>query len=544
VSGPVALLALLVAGVPQAHPTERCAECHPQAARAWEGSGHAASWSSPLFQAGLAVERRQFCVDCHAPAGAEARAGGIGCDSCHAAGATRAALRAPDFCRRCHEFATPEWSGGQMRITELPMQSTFTEWEAYRRAGGAGTCQSCHMPGGDHAMAGAHDVELVRRSIDVAAAPSADGRAVTFALSSAGVGHRFPTGDLFRHLTLEVRDGGPGDGDGGWRSVARVGRSFETRMDGATLAAHKVEIANTTLVPGEPRLVTVDMGDGRGAPLAWRLRYHYGSERDELQARASYDLLVVTLREGEVAAGKPAAPALVDVKEVAPDVAVDIRYASADNFLGRPARGYGAARCLLTPAAAAALGRVQREVAAFGLGLLVYDCYRPQRAVDDFVAWSRQFDVQGDPGHRPAVPKAQLLARGYIAARSSHSRGSTVDVTLVPLGARRPAPDPAILLTDPRNPSSLRRPDCRRIEGPLAPDGSLNMGTTFDCFDERSHAEDAFAPPEARRNRLLLRLAMEKQGFVPYAKEWWHFTLGSEPYPDTTFDLEITRAGP
>jgi D-alanyl-D-alanine dipeptidase len=528
VSGAVLLAALLVAGVPQAHPTERCAECHPQAARAWQGSGHAASWSSPLFQAGLAVERRRFCVDCHAPTGVAARADGIGCASCHAAGATRAALRAPDFCRRCHEFATPEWSGGQMRMTDLPMQSTFTEWEAYRRAGGAGTCQSCHMPGGDHAMHGAHDVELLRRAIDVAVdvAPSADGRAVTFALTSTGVGHRFPTGDLFRHLTLEVREAG---GEGAWRTVDRVGRSFETRMDSVTFAAHKIETANTTLVPGEPRLVTVDAG---GAPLAWRLRYHYGSERDELQARASYDLLVVTLREGEVAAAKPAAPALVDIAEVAPDVAVDIRYAGADNFLGRPARGYGAARCLLTPPAAAALGRVQRDVASFGLGLLVYDCYRPQRAVDDFVAWSRKPDLRGDPAHRPAVPKAELFARGYIAARSSHSRGSTVDLTLVQLGAPRRAAARAAV------------GDCRKVDGPLAPDGSLNMGTTFDCFDERSHAEDAAASAEARRNRLLLRLAMEKQGFVPYAKEWWHFTLGSEPYPEAAFDQEITPARP
>jgi D-alanyl-D-alanine dipeptidase len=533
VSGAVALAALLVAGVPQGHPTERCAECHPQAARAWEGSGHAASWSSPLFQAGLAVERRQFCVDCHAPAGAAARADGIGCASCHAAGATRAALRAPGFCRRCHEFATPEWSDGQMRLTDLPMQSTFTEWEAYRRAGGAGTCQSCHMPDGDHAMHGAHDLELLRRSIAVAVAPSADGRAVTFALSSAGVGHRFPTGDLFRSLTLEVRDVGQGDDDGAWRTVDRVGRSFETRMDGVTLAAHKIETANTTLVPGEPRLVTVDVADARATPLAWRLRYHYGSERDERYARASYDLLVVTLREGEVRAGKPATPALVDLAEAAPDVATDIRYAGADNFLGRPARGYGAARCLLTPPAAAALARVQRDVAAFGLGLLVYDCYRPQLAVDDFVAWSYAPDrPAGDPAHRPAVPKAELFARGYIAARSSHSRGSTVDLTLVPLGARRPASAR----------TTVR--DCRKLDGPLAPDGSLNMGTTFDCFDERSHAADAAASPEARRNRLLLRLAMEKQGFIPYAKEWWHFTLGSEPYPDSTFDVEITPAQP
>jgi D-alanyl-D-alanine dipeptidase len=220
---------------------------------------------------------------------------------------------------------------------------------------------------------------------------------------------------------------------------------------------------------------------------------------------------------------------IVDLVDVAPDVALDIRYAGNDNFLGRPARGYRAARCLLTKRAARALADAQRDVAAFGLGLMVYDCYRPQRAVDDFVSWSREASTSPtDPRHHPVVPKRELFPRGYIATQSGHCRGSTVDLTLIPAGPRR------------RAPGAVR--DCRSIEGPLAPDGSLNMGTTFDCFDERSHPADDKTPAEARRNRLLLRAVMEKHGFVPYAQEWWHFTLGGEPFPKAAFDFEIQPA--
>ena len=130
------------------------------------------------------------------------------------------------------------------------------------------------------------------------------------------------------------------------------------------------------------------------------------------------------------------------------------------------------------------------------------------------------------------MPRSELFRRGYIAASSGHSRGSTVDLTLVAAAPPRTAPpQPA-----PR--------DCRLIdgEGAQAPDGSLDMGTTFDCFDERSQVADAGVPAAARRNRLLLKMAMEKRGFVGYAQEWWHFTLAGEPFPKTAFDFEIRPA--
>jgi D-alanyl-D-alanine dipeptidase len=230
-------------------------------------------------------------------------------------------------------------------------------------------------------------------------------------------------------------------------------------------------------------------------------------------------------------AGDGDAPAgFVDVGTLAPPIAVSMQYAGARNFVGRPVRGYRAPRCLLAAPAAEALGRVARDLAGQKLALLVYDCYRPRRAVADFVAWGRDLgDTTTQSTHYPAVPKAELFKRGYIAHHSGHSRGSTVDLTLIPLAAAESRKAPAPATTG----------DCRTIGGPAAPDGSLDMGTMFDCFDERSRTDSPDISPTARRNRALLRAAMERQGFVNYPKEWWHFTLANEPYPSTSFDFEI-----
>jgi D-alanyl-D-alanine dipeptidase len=209
-----------------------------------------------------------------------------------------------------------------------------------------------------------------------------------------------------------------------------------------------------------------------------------------------------------------------------------MRYAGTNNFMGRPARGYGAARCLLTRQAATALAAVNADLAADGLGLKVYDCYRPAQAVADFVAWTR---APGAPQHdlafNPAVPRSELLARGYIAERSGHSRGSTVDLTLVRLRAGG---------ATAASSASGQGADCRTAaDGSTAPDGSVGMGTTFDCFDARAAFAAPGLPPAARDGRARLRRAMERRGFVPYAAEWWHFTLAPEPFPNRAFDWEI-----
>lgn len=205
------------------------------------------------------------------------------------------------------------------------------------------------------------------------------------------------------------------------------------------------------------------------------------------------------------ATGGPGEPVLVDATAFAPTLALDLRYASANNFVGARVDGYEAARCLLSEPAARALSAAQAELAGAGLGLVVFDCYRPQRAVDHFVRWSRE---PADPAlaarHHPNVPKPELFARGYVAARSGHSRASTVDVGLIRLADGAP----------------------------------LELGTRFDFFDPLSHV-DAAVPEPARANRTLLRETMQRHGFAPYAPEWWHFTLRDEPYPDSYFDRPV-----
>jgi zinc D-Ala-D-Ala dipeptidase len=192
--------------------------------------------------------------------------------------------------------------------------------------------------------------------------------------------------------------------------------------------------------------------------------------------------------------------------------------------------GYDAPLCLLTRPAALALAAVQAELRPFGLALKIYDCYRPQRAVSDFVAWARDTaDTAMRAEFYPRVHKRDLFADGYIAERSGHSRGSTVDLTLVALPPRQqPAFTPGQPLVSCTQPAGVRFPD-----------NTLDMGTGFDCFDPLSHTENSAIGPDARRNRLLLRAVMEKHGFRNYSREWWHFTLRDEPFPDTFFDHPV-----
>lgn len=199
-------------------------------------------------------------------------------------------------------------------------------------------------------------------------------------------------------------------------------------------------------------------------------------------------------------------PPLVYLADVDPRIQQDVRYAGSENFMGRPVRGYLAPRVMMTPEAAAALSRAQDAAEAQGLSLLVYDAYRPQRAVDNFVEWGSDLeDLARKATYYPDVPKAELFLRGYIAERSGHSRGSTVDLTLTRNGV------------------------------------PLEMGTTFDFFDERSHTENPKIDEAAMANRLLLRSIMVGAGFSNYVNEWWHYTLVNEPWPDTYFDRPVGR---
>ncbi|OKI81612.1 D-alanyl-D-alanine dipeptidase [Micromonospora sp. CB01531] len=230
----------------------------------------------------------------------------------------------------------------------------------------------------------------------------------------------------------------------------------------------------------------------------------------------------------------PRAPAdFVDLTAVDPGIRTDIRYATAHNFVGRPITGYAEPLCLLTRAAAEALHRVQAAALAEGRSLKVYDCYRPQRAVDDFVAWAKTpGEQQMKAEFYPDVPKTRLFADGYIGAPTAHSRGSTLDLTLVPV----PTPDqPAYVPGQPLQP-------CTAPAGRRFPDNSVDMGTGFDCFDPRAHTADARITGPARADRELLKRLMTAQGFENYPREWWHYRYRDEPYPDTYFDFPVARS--
>jgi D-alanyl-D-alanine dipeptidase len=225
-------------------------------------------------------------------------------------------------------------------------------------------------------------------------------------------------------------------------------------------------------------------------------------------------------------------PDAVRLRDVAPDVVQEMRYAGRHNFVGRVVTGYEALECWLTRPAARAVARVQRRVARKGFTLKVYDCFRPQRAVDDFVRWAE------DPAARamkrefyPTLAKTVLFPEGYIAARSSHSRGSTVDVTLLPAGAGR----------SPRWRSGDALVRCTAPVARRFPDTSIDMGTGFDCFDPLAHLASTGITERQKRNRALLLTAMTAEGFSSYAEEWWHYTLDDEPHPDTYYDASITR---
>lgn len=225
-----------------------------------------------------------------------------------------------------------------------------------------------------------------------------------------------------------------------------------------------------------------------------------------------------------------ATPELIDIRTPIPDVVLDIRYFTAHNFVGDPIDGYEAPKCLLTPAAAAALAEVQGALRPRGLSLKIYDCYRPQRAVDHFVAWAEDVDDQRMKAEfYPGVDKQNLFRDGYIAARSSHSRGSTVDLTIVPV----PTPDQSAF--DPNGP--LR--SCENPVGERFADNSVDMGTGFDCFSPLSHTLNPMIAGAAHEHRLLLKSLMEENGFKNLAEEWWHYTLADEPYPHSYFDVPV-----
>ncbi|WP_199883025.1 M15 family metallopeptidase [Pseudoalteromonas sp. T1lg75] len=195
----------------------------------------------------------------------------------------------------------------------------------------------------------------------------------------------------------------------------------------------------------------------------------------------------------------------IAIGDLDPSIEKDIRYFGSNNFVGTKVTGYEAPKCILQLGAADALVRVQQAARERGLTLKVFDCYRPQRAVNHFVHWVKDdTDTKTKAEYYPNLGKDKLLG-GYIAAQSGHSRGATVDLTLVDSSSGK----------------------------------ELDMGSPFDMFDTLSNTEDPRISEVQRKNRYLLRDLMVAQGFAPYPLEWWHFSLKPQPYPNTYFDFVV-----
>jgi len=196
----------------------------------------------------------------------------------------------------------------------------------------------------------------------------------------------------------------------------------------------------------------------------------------------------------------------IHINQVIPDVVYDIRYSGHNNFVGARIDGYNAPMAILTVEAAAALKDVSEEVDSKGYNLKIFDGYRPQKAVDHFIRWAEDAeDIQMKPWYYPNIDKKDLFRNGYIAKKSAHSRGSTIDLTLVY-----------------KNTGT-----------------ELDMGSSYDFLDPISAHDSTLVSTEQAANRKILKEAMENHGFRSYYKEWWHYTLVNEPYPDTYFNFDV-----
>ena len=185
----------------------------------------------------------------------------------------------------------------------------------------------------------------------------------------------------------------------------------------------------------------------------------------------------------------------IDIGSYLPNAVIDVRYASSNNFTGKPVDGYLANKCLLTRDTAIALRKVQKILLKSKMTLKIYDCYRPQRAVDEFIAWTEDLSDQNTKAeYYPRISKDTLLGP-YIASQSGHSRGNTIDLSIMSL--------------DQGN------------------SNDIDMGSNYDLFDSISHTKTDLISSQQQKNRLLLKDAMEKFNFLNYELEWWHFSFQS-----------------
>lgn len=196
----------------------------------------------------------------------------------------------------------------------------------------------------------------------------------------------------------------------------------------------------------------------------------------------------------------------INVLDLDSTIKVELRYFTTNNFMGMKVQGYKANNAYLTIRAAKGLQMAHRRALKMGMGILIYDSYRPQRAVDHFVQWSRDLkDTLKKSEFYPQINKSKLFEEGFIASKSGHSRGSTVDITLYHLETGE----------------------------------AIDMGSAYDLFSEQSFHNSPLVNSEQLANRNLLRNLMRNAGFRAYTKEWWHYTLNNEPFPDQYFNFEV-----
>lgn len=218
----------------------------------------------------------------------------------------------------------------------------------------------------------------------------------------------------------------------------------------------------------------------------------------------------------------------VYLSDIDPTIIQSTRYYTENNFLARVVNGYQSKEMMCTKSAAEALKLVQGEMNSKGYNLVVYDAYRPQRAVDDFIKWSKDSkDQAAKLYYYPYIDKENVFELGYVAKKSSHSRGSTFDLSIIPL-QNEVTPIKAYIRTLTNGQEIY-----------FLDDGSVDMGASFDLFHEISHHGTNLITKEQEQMRNLLKDTMKKYGFNEYQEEWWHYTLSNEQYPDTYFNFVV-----
>ncbi len=228
-------------------------------------------------------------------------------------------------------------------------------------------------------------------------------------------------------------------------------------------------------------------------------------------------IILLTFSTSQIFAWEEKPAYFVDVKKEIPTVSIEMRYATYYNFMGKIIPGYTSNKCYLHNAVVKKLKQVQKDLNSKGLSLKIYDCYRPQQAVDTFYKWAmNDSKATHKLSFHPNISKSTLFKNNYLAKKSKHSKGIAVDLTIIKIKN-----SPSIIFYD------SPQKDCTKSSKWPKGENSIEMGTTFDCLDPLSNTESPYISTEALTNRRLLKKYMSKHGFRNYSKEWWHYTLPS-----------------